>query len=121
MNNNYYNPYGYYQQPQYQPQQQQVVIPMTYVNGLEGAKAYWMGVNSIAYLRDNNDDSIMYEKRTDAVGKYQLLAYKLTKLETVNNSSFKLPDNDDHIKRLETKIDDIYNILVPKQEVKPNE
>lgn len=114
MNNNYYNPYGYYQ-----PQQQQVVIPMTYVNGLEGAKAYWMGVNSIAYLRDNNDDSIMYEKRTDDVGKYQLLAYKLTKLETINNNTFKLPD--DHIKRLENKIDDIYNILVPKQEVKPNE
>ena len=56
MNNNYYNqnPYAnaYYQQPMYQQQpvqqQQPMVLPMAYVNGLEGAKSYWMGTNQTA-------------------------------------------------------------------------
>ena len=129
MNNNYYNqnPYGnYYGQPMYQqPVQQQmqqhVVLPMAYVNGLDGAKAYWMGTNQIAYLRDNNDDSIMYEKKTDAVGKYYMKAYKLTELETDGNNGFKTQNSQDSINILNSKIDAIYAILAPKNEVKANE
>ncbi len=124
MNNNYYNqnPYGYYQ-PQYQqPVQQQVAIPMVYVNGLEGAKSYWMGTNQIAYLRDNNDDSILYEKKTDNVGRYQMKAYKLTELEVDNaTNSFKAPNLSDNIKTLENKIDALYTILTSKNEVLKNE
>ena len=102
MNNNFYNqnPYGYgnyYQPQQYQQYQQpqvpqQAIIHMTYVNGLEGAKAYWMATNSIAYLRDNNDDSILYEKKTDNVGKYQMKAYKLTELCIKNKTNNKLTE-----------------------------
>lgn len=125
MNNNFYNqnPYGYggyYQQPMYQAQpqvqqvQQQVVIPLTYVNGLEGAKAYFMGTNQVAYLRDNNDDSILYEKKTDNVGKYQMKAYKLTELKTENNSTFVMPNTTDSMKVLESKLDAIYSLLAPK-------
>ena len=130
MNNNFYNqnPYGYnyYQNPnmyqqQMQPQApQQAIIPMTYVNGLEGAKAYWMATNSIAYLRDNNDDSILYEKKTDALGKFQIKGFKLTEMQ-VENGSFKAQNSNDSIKILESKIDAIYSILAPKNEVKPNE
>ena len=130
MNNNFYNqnPYGYnyYQNPnmyQQQPMQQvpqQAIIPMTYVNGLEGAKAYWMATNSIAYLRDNNDDSILYEKKTDSLGKFQIKGYKLTELQ-VENGSFKTQNSNDSIKILESKIDAIYSILAPKNEVKANE
>ena len=125
MNNNYYNqnPYGYYQ-PQYQqqPVQQQVAIPMVYVNGLEGAKSYWMGTNQIAYLRDNNDDTILYEKKTDNVGRYQMKAYKLTELEVDNaTNSFKAPNLSDNIKILESKIDALYTILTSKNEVLKNE
>lgn len=124
MNNNYYNqnPYGYYQ-PQYQqPVQQQVAIPMVYVNGLEGAKSYWMGTNQIAYLRDNNDDTILYEKKTDNVGRYQMKAYKLTELEVDNaTNSFKAPNLSDNIKTLENKIDALYTILTGKNEVLKNE
>ena len=130
MNNNFYNqnPYGYnyYQNPnmyQQQPMQQvpqQAIIPMTYVNGLEGAKAYWMATNSIAYLRDNNDDSILYEKKTDSLGKFQIKGYKLTELQ-VENGSFKTQNSNDCIKILESKIDAIYSILAPKNEVKANE
>lgn len=130
MNNNFYNqnPYGYnyYQNPnmyQQQPMQQapqQAIIPMTYVNGLEGAKAYWMATNSIAYLRDNNDDSILYEKKTDALGKFQIKGFKLTELQ-VENGTFKTQNSQDSIKALESKIDLIYSILAPKNEVKANE
>ena len=128
MNNNYYNqnPYGnYYGQPMYQqPVQQQpqpTIIPMTYVNGLEGAKAFWMGTNSIAYLRDNNDDTILYEKKTDAVGKYYIKGYKLTEMELDNNGGFKVQNSQDNINTLVSKIDAIYAILAPKNEVKANE
>ena len=133
MNSNFYNqnPYGYggyYQQPMYQAQpqiqqvQQQVVIPLTYVNGLEGAKAYFMGTNQVAYLRDNNDDSILYEKKTDNVGKYQMKAYKLTELKTENNSTFVMPNTTDSMKVLESKLDAIYSLLAPKvSEVKTDE
>lgn len=130
MNNNFYNqnPYGYgnyYQPQQYQQYQQpqvpqQAIIPMTYVNGLEGAKAYWMATNSIAYLRDNNDDSILYEKKTDGLGKFQIKGFKLTELQ-VENGTFKAQNQQDNIKILESKIDAIYSILAPKTEVKANE
>ena len=93
MNNNYYNPY-------YTPQP---TIPMVYVNGLEGAKSYWMGTNQIAYLRDNNDESILYEKKTDAVGRYQIRGYRLVELQAEQNT------ND--LKALCEKIDTIYTML----------
>lgn len=126
MNNNYYNnPYGYnnyYQQPQMQQQMlAQTIVPMTYVNGLEGAKAYWMGTNQIAYLRDNNDDSILYEKRTDSLGKYYIKGFKLTEMQLDQNGSFKTQNEANDIKLLNSKIDAIYAILAPKTEVKANE
>ena len=127
MNNNYYNqnPYGnYYGQPMYQQpvqQQTQTIVPMTYVNGLEGAKAFWMGTNSIAYLRDNNDDTILYEKKTDAVGKYYIKGYKLTEMELDNNGGFKVQNSQEGINTLVSKIDAIYAILASKKEVSSNE
>lgn len=126
MNNNYYNqnPYGnYYGQPMYQQsvQQTQSIIPMAYVNGLEGAKSYWMGTNQIAYLRDNNDDSVMYEKKTDGFGKYYIKAFKLNEMALDNNGGFKAQNSQDNIKTLENKIDAIYTILASKKEVSSNE
>ena len=131
MNNNYYNqnPYAnaYYQQPMYQQQpiqqqQQPMVLPMAYVNGLEGAKAFWMGTNATAYLRDNNDDTILYEKKTDSVGRYQMKAFKLTELEVdTNTNTFKTSNAKDNIKTLESKIDAIYAFLAGKNEVLKDE
>lgn len=120
-NNPYFNGYGnnYYQQPM--QQQMQPTIPMVYVNGLEGAKAYWMGTNSIAYLRDNNDETIMYEKKTDAMGKYYIKGFKLSEMQLDQNGGFKTQNSNDSIKLLESKIDAIYSILAPKNEVKSNE
>lgn len=125
MNNNYYNnPYNYnqyYQQPMQQQMPAQTIVPMTYVNGLEGAKAYWMGTNQIAYLRDNNDDSILYEKRTDSLGKYYIKGFKLTEMQLDQNGSFKTQNEVNDIKLLNSKIDAIYAILAPKTEVTANE
>ena len=121
-NNPYYNGYGnnYYQQPM-QQQMQPTIIPMVYVNGLDGAKAYWMGTNSVAYLRDNNDDTILYEKKTDAMGKYYIKGFKLSEMQLDQNGGFKTQNDNDSIKLLESKIDAIYSILAPKNEVKSNE
>lgn len=133
MNNNLYNSYGnpYYPQNNYYNQypqqqvnmaQQQTVIPMVYVNGLVGAKAYFMGTNQIAYLRDSEDDSILYEKRTDNMGKYYLKAYKLTEMELDNNGGFTTANKQSNeFQVLNAKIDAIYSILMPKQEVKQDE
>lgn len=121
-NNPYFNGYGnnYYQQP-IQQQMQPTIIPMVYVNGLDGAKAYWMGTNSIAYLRDNNDDTILYEKKTDAMGKYYIKGFKLSEMQLDQNGGFKTQNDNDSIKLLESKIDAIYSILATKNEVKSNE
>lgn len=133
MNNNLYNSYGnpYYPQNNYYNQypqqqvnmvQQQTVIPMVYVNGLVGAKAYFMGTNQVAYLRDSEDDSILYEKRTDNMGKYYLKAYKLTEMELDNNGGFTTANKQSNdFQVLNAKIDAIYSILMPKQEVKQDE
>lgn len=118
MNNNFYNPYGNYYQSQVN--QIQPTIPMVYVNGLEGAKSYWMGVNQTVYLRDNNDESILYEKKTDAVGRYQIKGYKLVELQ-IENNMFKTNTQQDDLKVLNDKLDAIISLINPKQEVKPNE
>lgn len=55
---------------QYQPfqQYQQPVHGFVFVEGIEGAKAYWMPPNSEMPLFDANDDKTMYIKTTDATG-----------------------------------------------------
>lgn len=111
MNNYNYNPY-------YQPQYYQTpTLQMAYVNGLEGAKSYIMNANQTMYLRDNNDETIMYEKKTDSVGRYQIKGFKLIEMQ-VENNAFKTTDD---IKMLNDKLDSIIAMISPRQEVKPNE
>lgn len=59
--NNYYQNF----QPQNQNTSQQTNI--TFVNGIEGAKAYQMSPNSSALLMDS-DNSKFYVKTTDSLG-----------------------------------------------------
>lgn len=92
---NYQNPYLYgyqnqYSQPQQQyynqqqiqqPVQQQVVYPLTYTNGIIGAKAFFMAQpNSMVYLLDSDTNNILYEKRADANGRCFLKAYQLKEI-----------------------------------------
>lgn len=98
MNYNYNNPYNQYpytnynyQQPnmnvqyqqQVQPQQQTTYLPLTFVNGIEGAKAFIVGANQTIYLKDS-DSNVLFEKKADNQGKYTILAYELKPLELSN-------------------------------------
>lgn len=96
MNN--YNPYGGYpynnyspyqnyssqtvqQQPQYQQYQQPVVYPITYTNGVIGAKAFPMQQpNSTIYLLDSDTQGVIYEKKADGQGRCTLKAYAMNEI-----------------------------------------
>lgn len=92
--NNYNNPYNQYpytnyQQPNYnngynqfqqQQPQQTTYLPLTFVNGIEGAKAFIVGANQTVYLKDSDSD-MLYEKRADGQGRYSIKAYKLQEVE----------------------------------------
>ena len=71
---NNYNPYG-----QQYPYQQQY-IPLTFVNGIEGAKAYIVAPNQTVYLRDSDSD-IIFIKSADPQGRYMLKAYNMVPVE----------------------------------------
>lgn len=87
-----YGPYGqqqygngYYNNPapqQYQPypnySQPMAVYPLTYTNGLIGAKAFPLQQpNSTVYLIDSDTNDILYKKDADNQGRCALKAYKL--------------------------------------------
>lgn len=67
---NNYNPYG----------QQYPYVPLTFVNGIEGAKAYIVAPNQTVYLRDSDAD-IIYIKTADPQGRYMLKAYNMVPVE----------------------------------------
>lgn len=83
-NNPYFNPYQQYPYTQqYQQPQQQVqtnYLPLTFINGIEGAKAFIVAPNQTIYLKDS-DSNILYEKKADAQGRYTLTAFELKPIE----------------------------------------
>ena len=99
----YNNPYmnGYYQQtPQYSnnygstqtTQAQYSMIPLTFVNGIEGAKAYIVPANSTIYLRDS-DSNMLFIKSSDPMGRSYLKAYRMEEIdENQTSMSFKQED-----------------------------
>ena len=81
-NNPYFNPYNQY--PYSQPQQPQTnYLPLTFISGIEGAKAFIVAPNQTVYLKDS-DSIILYEKKADAQGRYSLTAYEM---KPVNDTS----------------------------------
>ena len=91
-NYGYSNPYmtqpNYYQQPtMQQPVAQQNFIPLTFTNGLIGAKAYiMMQPNSIVYLQDSESDKL-FIKKSDAQGRCTLETYRLVREQTDENGN----------------------------------
>ena len=84
--NNYsqpsYNNYNY--QPMMAQQQMSQIqqpnyLPLTYVNGEEGAKAYIVSPNTTIYLRDS-DSNKLFIKSSDSNGKYTIEGYELVKI-----------------------------------------
>ena len=118
-NNNYnnygYGGYGYYNPgPQTQSQQQASYIPLTFVNGIEGAKAYIVSPNSTIYLRDSDSDKI-YIKSSDAQGRLMMRTYRLVE---VNDRDDKQITQEfatrDELKEIRDKIDEIQSKLKEK-------
>lgn len=126
MYNNNYNSYGYggygynnYYTPtstpqtQSQPQvQQPTYTPLTFVNGIEGAKAYIIPINSTIYLRDSDSDKI-FIKSSDSQGRLTLRTYRL--IEDNN----EIPSNSfatrDELRTLEDKIAKLQSMLEEKK------
>lgn len=81
---NYNNPYNSYPYAAYNQQPQTTYLPLTFVSGIEGAKAFIVGANQTVYLKDS-DSNVLYEKKADAQGRYTLIAYELNKIE--NNTT----------------------------------
>ena len=106
-----YNPYtqnpnvAYQQQvPQTQAQQQTNYLPLTFVSGVEGAKAFIVPPNQVIFLKDSDSD-LLFEKKADSQGKYETKAFKLVELD-INNLSKPVNvniQNNDYLKREETK------------------
>ena len=80
------NPNNYYQnfQPQTSNFNQQTNI--TFVNGIEGAKAFQMSPNSSALLMDS-DNSKFYVKSTDSLGVAKISSYSFTEDENLCGSN----------------------------------
>lgn len=112
--NNYYQNF----QPQNQNTSQQTNI--TFVNGVEGAKAYQMSPNSSALLMDS-DNSKFYVKTTDSLGVAKISSYSFTEDEnlagqnqgqqnTANTDQLSKEDFDNlllKVSELETKINEL--------------
>ena len=138
----YYNPYvnnpysqfgniqpNYYQnqQPQFQSMQQPqtTYLPFTFVNGLEGAKAFIVALNQTVYLMDA-DNNVLYEKKADNQGRCTLKSFALqaVDLNNVGNHLQNLKSNMDYLQyfsNLNSKLDSILEMIKPKREVNTDE
>lgn len=86
----YSNPYGVnsgyqsnYNQQMQQPQMQQQTsyLPLSFTNGVIGAKAFIVAPNQTVYLRDSDEGSnLLFEKSADMYGKYTIKAYRLSEV-----------------------------------------
>ncbi|MBR4378001.1 MAG: hypothetical protein IKP50_03895 [Bacilli bacterium] len=74
------------QQPQaqqnVQPQAPQTsYLPLTFVNGVIGAKSFIVAPNHTIFLRDSDEGSnLLFEKSADMYGKYTIKAFRMTEI-----------------------------------------
>ena len=110
--NNYYNPTPT-PQTQAQPQvQQPTYTPLTFVNGIEGAKAYIVAPNSTIYLRDRDSEKLIIKSR-DPQGRLTLRTYRLIEDNNeISNNSFATRDE---LRTLEDKIARLQSMLEEKK------
>ena len=86
---NNYSPYPTYSSQAVQQYQQPIVYPLTYTNGVIGAKAFPMQQpNSTVYLLDSDTPNVIYEKKADQQGRCMLKAYSMSEisLEDITNN-----------------------------------
>ena len=125
----YQNPYpnyqgqSYYSQPQQQmgmgltqntpqmQQPQQNFIPMFYINGIIGAKAFTMTSPNSTILLKDSESNMIYEKKSDAEGRCTISAFEMKPVNLDNNG---LP-----IKNVEENNKDVNNInYLTKEDLK---
>ena len=106
---------GTYQQQYVQPQQLQQTnyFPLTYVSGIEGAKAFIVQPNTTFYLLDSENSEKLYIKSADKNGRYSLITKRIIDDETPNQQNNSILQD---FSRLEEKIDKIYEKIMPKGE-----
>ena len=107
-NNPYFNPYNQY--PYSQPQQPQTnYLPLTFISGIEGAKAFIVAPNQVVYLKDS-DSNILYEKKADAQGRYSLTAFELKPISDVTKPQGDFATTND-LEAVKTMLIEKLNIL----------
>ena len=113
------NQNSYYQnfQPQTSNFNQQTNI--TFVNGIEGAKAFQMSPNSSALLMDS-DNSKFYVKSTDSLGVAKISSYSFTEDENLYGSNQTSQDTANIIQLSKDEYDSLLS-RVAELEVKTNE
>lgn len=105
------------QQPQQTLQyQQQIYLPITYINGYNEAKRFVVFPNQTIFLKDDENE-VLYEKQVDSAGKVYLRPYKLTQLKLDDLESGKALSSDNQyasksdVERLESVVLDKINTL----------
>lgn len=80
---------------------------ITWVQGIEGAKAFQLMPNSNTLLMDSENDGIFYIKTSDNVGMCSLRTFKFEELQTL----CKKPENNVDLAQYVTKdeLDEILN------------
>lgn len=112
---NNYNSYGNYQQ----------LKQYSFVNGIEGAKAFQVAPNQTMMLMDS-DKPIVFMKTTDGIGKASLRYFSLTEINELEASKMYQPTPmpeyalKSDIEALNGKLDTILNSLNPNKEVVDN-
>ena len=114
--------FGMNTMPNYLQTQQPVNTNEIYVNGIEDVRNRMLAPNSEIIFLDN-DKPILYQKKTDANGKFEIQAFSISpyntqepekKEEPIDLSGYvKTTDLDGIIKRITT----LENRFVPKQNI----
>lgn len=127
---NFYNPYGYYYN-QGMPNEKQnnnmtyqnlppVLKQYSFVNGIEGAKAYPLLPNQMMLLMDA-DNPILYKKTSDAMGKSTIDYFTITQVSENQVRDILTPKKPEYalksdVNAINTKLDELIKTLTPKKE-----
>ena len=115
MFNSYYNayqtPYNAFNQP-FTAQSTQGNI-FSYVNGLEGAKAFLMPPNGKAVLMDS-DNPIFYFKSSNEMGQSSIRIFRFEEIkENENNVTYA---SEEEIKALKERVDNLEKTLKKEEQ-----
>lgn len=87
-------------QPQYQAQpiiNNQPTFQPTFVNGIEGAKAYILMPNQSIWLKDSDNENVLYIKSANQEGKCTLQAFNLQPINLDNVGKQTIQTQNDYL------------------------